>query len=194
MEIVVRMQRLWRDRGQPARVLFVAEPVCWTEVPESWKTLHKQRNRWQRGTVETLIKHRGMFLRPRYGMSGMFALPYFAIFEMFGPALEFMGYVCTIAGWVLGIIDTRIALLFGVVSVALGMLLSVTALVLEEFTTRRYTAPGDLGKLLLSAIMENVGYRQLMCLWRTEGLIDGLRRKKKGWGKMERRGFQPPAV
>ena len=190
MEIVVRIQRIWRGRGLKARVLFVPEPVCWTEVPETWKDLHRQCNRWQRGTVETLRKHRGMFFRPRLGMPAMFALPYFAVFELFGPAFELAGYLCTIVGLATGILDTKIALLFLFASIALGLLLSATALVMEEFTARRYSAPGDLGRFMLTAVLENFGYRQLMCVWRAQGLIDGLR-GKKGWGKMHRRGFQP---
>jgi hypothetical protein len=89
----------------------------------------------------------------------------------------------------LHIISPEIALLFFVVSVLFGILLSASAVLLEEFTTRRYPSPGDVGRLLAAAVVENLGIHQLLIVWRTRGLIDGLR-GKKGWGAMERRGFQ----
>jgi cellulose synthase/poly-beta-1,6-N-acetylglucosamine synthase-like glycosyltransferase len=150
--------------------------------------LKRQRNRWQRGTVETLRIHRKMLLRPKYGAVGMFGMPYFLLFEMLGPAIELLGYVTTIGGLALGIIDPALALAFLIVSILFGILLSVSALVLEELTLRRYPAPSDVMRLFGAAVLENLGFRQLMTIWRTKGLIDGLRRKE-GWGAMQRKGF-----
>jgi cellulose synthase/poly-beta-1,6-N-acetylglucosamine synthase-like glycosyltransferase len=189
MELVVRLHRLSREKKKPYLIVFVPEPVCWTEVPESWKVLHRQRNRWQRGTVESLMAHDKMLFHPKCGGPGWFSLPYFVVFEMLGPVVEMAGYVFTVAGIFLGIISVKIALLFFVVSVLFGVLLSMSAVVLEEFTMRRYPSVKDLARLLAAAVLENFGYRQLLTLWRLEGVWDGLR-GKRGWGAMERRGFE----
>ncbi len=191
MELVVRLHRRWRDARRRYRVVFVAEPVCWTEVPESLRILQRQRNRWQRGTVDSMSLHRGMILRPRYGAIGLFALPYFLIFEMLGPAVELIGYAVTIFGLATGLISPNVALLFAVVSILFGIVLSLSAVVLEELTRRRYPSPADLARLFLAAVLENLGFRQLHTWWRTRGLIDGLR-GKQGWGAMERRGWRAP--
>jgi cellulose synthase/poly-beta-1,6-N-acetylglucosamine synthase-like glycosyltransferase len=151
--------------------------------------LKRQRNRWQRGTVDSLGLHKRMLFNPRYGVLGFFAMPYFLLFEMFGPAVELLGYVCTILGWSLGLIATSTAILFFVVSILFGVLLSMSAIVLEELTQRRYPRAGDIVRLFLAAVIENFGFRQLLTVWRTKGLIDGLR-GKQGWGAMERRGFR----
>jgi cellulose synthase/poly-beta-1,6-N-acetylglucosamine synthase-like glycosyltransferase len=188
MEMVVRLHRLAREARRPYRIVFVPEPVCWTEVPENFRILKRQRNRWQRGTLDTLMIHKRMLFNPRYGVVGVFALPYFLFFEMLGPAVELTGYVMTIAGLLLGFIDPQLAILFFTVSLLFGVLLSMSAVVLEELTQRRYPAPGDLMRLFAGAVVENVGFRQLLMIWRTQGLIDGLR-GKQGWGTMERRGF-----
>ena len=79
-------------------------------------------------------------------------------------------------------------MLFFCVSILFGILLSMSAVVLEELTARKYPSPADLVRLFLAAILENLGFRQLLTIWRTRGLIDGLR-GKEGWGAMERRGF-----
>jgi cellulose synthase/poly-beta-1,6-N-acetylglucosamine synthase-like glycosyltransferase len=194
MELVVRLHREWRERKADYRIRYVPEPVCWTEVPESTEILKRQRNRWQRGTVESISLHKHVLLRPKFGLMGMFAVPYFALFEMFGPAVETLGYVCTILGLLVGIIKTEVAILFFVVSVLFGIVLSTSAVLLEEFTARRYPRTMDVVRLFVVAILENLGFKQLMTYWRTEGLIDGLK-GKTGWGKMERKGFgtQPAA-
>ncbi len=55
MEVVVRLHRLFRERGEKYRIVFRPDPVCWTEVPEQHRqVLARQRNRWQRGTLQTL--------------------------------------------------------------------------------------------------------------------------------------------
>jgi cellulose synthase/poly-beta-1,6-N-acetylglucosamine synthase-like glycosyltransferase len=189
LELVVRLHRRWREKKAPYSIAFVPEPVCWTEVPESWTILHRQRNRWQRGTVESMLAHEGMVFNPACGGVGLFALPYFVVFEMFGPAVELGGYLLTLAGLLLRIVSVQIAVVFFVVSILFGVLLSMSAVVLEEFTMRRYPSVFDLGRLMGAAVLENFGYRQLLTLWRVQGVWDALR-GKKGWGAMERRGFQ----
>lgn len=189
LELVVRLHRRWREKKAPYCIAFVPEPVCWTEVPESWTILHRQRNRWQRGTVESMLAHERMVFSPVFGGVGLFALPYFVVFEMFGPTVELAGYLLTIVGLLLRMVSWQIAVVFFVVSILFGILLSMSAVVLEEFTMRRYPSVFDLGRLMGAAVLENFGYRQLLTLWRVQGVWDALR-GKKGWGAMERRGFQ----
>lgn len=189
MEVVVRLHRMMRDKKRDYRVAFVPQSVCWTESPDSLKILRRQRNRWQRGTVECLTKHWKMMLNPKYGAVGMIAFPYFALFEMIGPLIETVGVILTVAGLLLGLIQRDVAILFFIVSVLFGVLLSVTAVLFEEFTTKRYPSLKDLLLLLLAAVVENFGYRQISTVWRTEGLWDSFRGKKKGWGEMQRKGF-----
>jgi len=192
MELVVRLHERFRTRKTPYKILHASEPLCWTEVPESARILHRQRNRWQRGTVESISLHKRMLFNPKFGILGLFGLPYFTLFEMFGPAVETLGYTLTLLGLALGIIAPAVALLFFVVPVLFGILLSMTAIVLEEFTTRRYPLVTDVLWLFTAAVAENLGFRQLLTWWRAQGLIDGLK-GKTGWGAMERRGFQQKA-
>lgn len=190
MELIVRMHHYYRQRRIPYRIVYVAQPVCWTEVPDSLKILHRQRKRWQRGTVESLWRHREMLLHPKYGMVGLFAFTYFFLFEMMGPAVELLGYFLTALGLAFHIIAPEVAILFFSVSVMAGILLSTSAVLLEEFTRCRYPDWRDTWKLFAAAVLENFGFRQLLTWWRVEGLIDGLKGKRGGWGVMERRGFK----
>jgi len=197
MELIVRLHHHYLDRQQPYRIVYLADPVCWTEVPQTLKILQRQRRRWQRGTVESLWRHREMLFNPRFKLVGMFAFPYFLFFEMFGPAVELLGYVLTVLGLVFRIIAPEIGLLFFSVSIVFGVLLSTSAVLLEELTTLRYPSWRDSLKLFAAAILENLGFRQLLTWWRVQGLWEGLKGKRGGWGIMERRGFKtaaPPAA
>ena len=191
MELVVRMHHHFRDTEQPYRIAYVAAPVCWTEVPQDWKILHRQRKRWQRGTVDSLWRHREMLLNPRYGLVGMLAFPYFVLFEMFGPLVEALGYLLTIVGLVFNIISVSVAILFFTVSIAFGILLSTSAVALDDLTPCRFPHWRNTVTLFAAAVLENFGFRQILTLWRAQGLWEGIRGKKTTWGVMVRRGFQP---
>jgi cellulose synthase/poly-beta-1,6-N-acetylglucosamine synthase-like glycosyltransferase len=191
MEVVMRMHRYFRERGEKYRIVFRPDPVCWTEVPERIDTLARQRNRWQRGTLQALTRHRRMLLNPRYGVIGVCAVPYFWIFEALAPAIELAGYLITIGALLFGWLDWRFAQLFFLSAVAYGALISVAAVILEEVSFRRYPRLVDLLRLAMYGVLENVGYRQLTLWWRLRGSIDFLRGRAE-WGTMVRRGFIRP--
>ena len=52
----------------------------------------------------------------------------------------------------------------------------------DNFRLRRILA-------LAAAIVENLGYRQLTCVWRIQGLWSQLARRNAVWGEMTRQGF-----
>lgn len=191
MELVVRLHRYCREREIPYRISFVPDPVAWTEAPESIRILGRQRDRWQRGLSEALTMHRTMLLRPRYGRIGMAVMPHFYFLEMWGPLLEVMGYAVFLLTLLAGWTSLTYVSAFLMVTVVLGIALSVSALALEELAFRRYPRLSDLVRLFLLAVLENFGYRQLTAFWRLRGLIRFLR-KTKGWGAMPRVGFRKP--
>src|SRR5262249_37877345 len=134
MELIVRLHRWARRRKRGYRIVFQPDPVCWTEVPESLRILKRQRNRWQRGTIETLWLHREMVGRASYGLLGLAAVPYFILFEMLGPVVELTGYAVTTAGLAFGLVDWRTASPFFIAAVLYGVVLSTSSIVLEELS------------------------------------------------------------
>jgi cellulose synthase/poly-beta-1,6-N-acetylglucosamine synthase-like glycosyltransferase len=190
MEIVIRLHRYCRERKRPYRIEFLSDSVCWTEVPESWRILRRQRTRWQRGCIESLLLHKRLIGDPRFGAVGLIGMPYFLACEVVGPVIELAGYLITTAGLLLGLLFAVNALLFFVVSILFGMLLSVSSVLLEESTICRYPNVRDLLRLLGAALIENFGYRQTTLLWRLQAILQSIRKAKRVWGEMERRGFQ----
>lgn len=70
MELVARIHRTKLEKKEPYRVVFVPDPVCWTEAPESMSILSRQRNRWHRGLLDTMLLHKKMLFNGNYGVVG----------------------------------------------------------------------------------------------------------------------------
>jgi cellulose synthase/poly-beta-1,6-N-acetylglucosamine synthase-like glycosyltransferase len=188
MELVVRLHRTMSEQGRPYSIHFVPDPVAWTECPENLRSLSRQRDRWQRGLFQTLTRHSVMLLNPRYGRVGLLAFPYFFFLEMLGPIVESLGHVSFMAMVVTGRVDLLFGAAFLGAAVVLGTTLSISAVVLEELSFRRYPRISDLARLFALAVVENLGYRQLSAWWRLKGMISALK-GDVGWGAQTRRGF-----
>lgn len=188
MELVLRLHKYMRNKGTPYNITYVPEAVCWTEAPENLETLQKQRIRWQKGLGESLSMHYEIFLNKKMGAIGFISFPFVLFFELLAPILEFMGYLFFGFGFYFGIIgyDAFIAFLF--VSVGLGTLISIISIVLEELTFQTYKSNYYIFMLVIGAIMENIGYRQLKTVWRLIGLIKFAFNSKFEWGVMKRQG------
>jgi cellulose synthase/poly-beta-1,6-N-acetylglucosamine synthase-like glycosyltransferase len=188
MDLVVRMQKHMHEQGKPYRIPFIPDPICWTEAPENLRVLARQRRRWHRGLVETLARYRRMFLNPRYGIAGLFALPFYAVFEMAGPFIECLGYVLFATHIALGRVNYPFAVTFFFVAVFYGTFVSLLAILLEELSSFRYPRPRDIFILAAAGVAENLFYRQYLSLVRVWGFVDCFSGKSE-WGAMEKRGF-----
>lgn len=186
-ELVVRLHRYCCDHEIPYKIQFLADPVCWTQAPDSARFLARQRDRWHRGLIELLWKHRGMLFRRKYGATGMLAMPYHVVFEGLGPIAEVLGYSATILALVLGLVDQRIALAMLVLALTYGLILSFGALLIEDRAYRRYASWTCVGRMVTAAFVENFGYRQWSSFVRARAFITLVR--GHGWGEMTRVDF-----
>ena len=188
MDLAVRLQRYLRERRLPDKMLFIPDPVAWTEVPSSAKVLGTQRERWHRGLLQTLWAHRRLLFNPRYGQVGFVSYPFFLFGEALAPLIEVLGYVALAVGLAVGAVDLHFAWLFMCVAVLYGVLLSTWAIMLEEVTFRRYPRKTDPLWLLFFAFVEAFGYRQLTVWYRLKSFWKVLRGDQR-WGAMRREGF-----
>ena len=186
MELVMRLHRVYRQRRLPYRIVYVPNPVCWTEVPEDARTLRSQRVRWQRGLAESLTMNIGLMFSPRGGWVGWVAFPFNVLFEWLGPIVELSGYIFMVVGFWYGVIAWPAFMAFTIVAILLGVLQSASALLLEEMSFHLYPEPRQVFALFLIAILENFGYRQLTLVWRMQGLLNWMFRRRAKWGAMTR--------
>ncbi len=171
MDLIVQIHH-WAVKNQRRLNLsFTSDPVCWTECPVNLKMLGKQRRRWQMGLCQTLWKHSEMLFNHRYGLVGNFSFPFHLYVEALGAVAEFLGYFMVPLAIIFAMVPATIYLLFVLLSLAYGGLLSVGAVLLEELTYRRYPRYRDLAILLWYALIESIGYRQLVLYFRFEGVV-----------------------
>jgi cellulose synthase/poly-beta-1,6-N-acetylglucosamine synthase-like glycosyltransferase len=190
MELVVRLHKHFRRARIPYRILFTPDPICWTEVPSTMRLLRAQRNRWHRGLWETLWRHRDMMLNPRYGRVGMVAFPYFVFFEALGPIVEALGYLVLVVGFIFHFLFIQFALLFLALSVLYGMLLSQMAVGIETLLLSRYPRFRDRILLVGAALLEFVGYRQILTFERLISTFQ-INKRRGQWGAMKHIGMAP---
>ena len=192
MELVMRLHRTLGDQGRACYIEFIPDPVCWTEAPERFKMLWRQRDRWQRGSGQSLWKHLPLLCNPRFGILGLLATPYFWAVEFLSPVVEVLGYLVFSIAAIAGLSQWKAFAAFFLLAVMMGVNLSLLAVVLEEFTLHRYPRVRDLLRLLISAVCENFGYRQFTALARFAGIL-GFLRGRTVWGVLERRGLETTA-
>lgn len=193
LEIIAKLHRYHRERGIPCRVVYLSEPICWTEAPESLRILARQRIRWQRGALETFFKHKVMLFNPRYGRVGMLGFANMLIEDVLGPPIELLGYLLLPLFVLTGLLNWEFLLAFVALTFVFGVSISVFTLALEEMELRRFSRARDLAILTLVAVAENFGYRQLNNFWRVVGYWRYLRGTRGGWGEMVRTGFRKTA-
>ena len=186
MEIVVRLHEYMLAHKRRYKIIFCEDSVCWTQGPMSLRDIRSQRRRWQIGLLDTLLAHKRLFLNPRYGSVGLLAIPYNWVFELLGAAVEALGYVIIPFSLVRGELNLFFFTLYFLLAVLLGVILSMGSLILEQYTRRSVMSAKQCLSLSLYAILENFGYRQVITLFRLEGILK-YRKLRKTWGNIRRK-------
>lgn len=187
-ELVVRLHRHLLDAGEDYAVTFVPHPIVWTEAPRTRAVLSRQRRRWFRGLLDTLWRHRGAIGRRRYGVIGLFALPFFLTIEGLGRLVEAAGYLLVPLLFVLDVLDWPFLLAFMLVAVGLGALMTALGVLGEALTYRRYDDPREILVMCAYAVAEAVTYRPYRAYFATRATVEYLL-GDRSWGVMTRGGF-----
>lgn len=189
MELVVRMRRHMVEKKIKYTVAYIPDPLLWTEAPDTFDILGRQRNRWTRGTIDTLLIHKKLFFNPKYGLMGLLSYPFWFFFEWLAPLIEAAGLIYFFFIVFLGDPNwTFILSLFAFVY-GFAVFISTYAILFEEMTFHRYERKTDVIKLFLLAWIEPLMYHPITAWWALKGNWDYFVLKKSGWGGMVRKGF-----
>ncbi len=171
-------------------MVFTADPVCWTEAPHTLTMLGRQRRRWQLGLTQTVMKHNDMIFNPRYGMLGMISMPFHAYMEALGCVVEAAG---THLRAVL-VPDRRHAALAVPADharspSATGRCCRWGRCCSPRLNLHRYPRIRHVMTLMAYAVIEGVGYRQIMAFFRAQGVIRYFT-GRTGWEVVVHKGAQ----
>ena len=189
IEFTMRLNKLLQDRRHPRsqKLVFNPDAVCYTEVPETLRLYASQRNRWQRGTLQALWRNRGMLFHPRYGMTGLFGMPFFLIFEGLAASVELSAWILMIVCLLLGVAGWFEIVAMIYLACIAGTVLSLSAVLITESTRLRSADWGDLRRLLMAVFLDNLGFHQFHLLCRVNGTIQYLFGRRDLGASMTRR-------
>lgn len=189
IDMIAAMRRYLTEKKEKFRVVFTSDPICWTEAPRTLRMLARQRRRWQLGMAQTLWANRDMICNPKYGATGMVGMPFHLFIEVVGCVVEALGTIMIPLCLLVLHTPLWIFLLFLVLSIGYGTLLSMGSVVLEEITQGRYPKLRHVMVLMIYAVVENVGYRQIVTFFRAAGVLQAFRgRRRNRWELVEHRG------
>jgi cellulose synthase/poly-beta-1,6-N-acetylglucosamine synthase-like glycosyltransferase len=171
MDLIVQIHRWAVHHQRKIKMKFTSDPVCWTECPSTFRMLGRQRRRWQLGLCQTLWKSSEMLFNSSYGVIGWVSFPFHLYVEGLGSVVEFLGYFMVPLALLFGMVPVPLFVLFVFLSIVYGAFLSVGSVLLEELTYRRYPSFRDLMTLLWYAVLENIGYRQVVLFYRVQGVF-----------------------
>jgi cellulose synthase/poly-beta-1,6-N-acetylglucosamine synthase-like glycosyltransferase len=189
MEIIVRMRRHMQDMKLKYKVAYIPDPLCWTEAPDNYKTFISQRNRWTRGTIETLKKHRKIGFNRRYFSLGLLSYPYWFIFERMAPIVEVAGIVYFGVLIYFDYVRWDYSLAFILLAYTFSILFSIVAIISEELTYHQYKKKGMGLKLVIISFLEPIVNHPFILYSAIKGNIEYYFFKKHEWGTMTRKGM-----
>lgn len=182
------------DRG--AKIQFIPYFLAWTEVPENYSSLTKQRMRWYRGALECLVKYRGLLFNwwsdgehSYNAYLSFFVLPFLWIAEVIGIWIELIGIISSLILLFAGHAHYEILWLsFVIVS---GLYYFSVWLLLIFFKDRidegkRYLR---LWRVIPVLLYESFCHHYINLYWMIRSHSEYYLRIKKGWGKFERKGI-----
>jgi poly-beta-1,6-N-acetyl-D-glucosamine synthase len=192
MELVVRMRKYMAEQKIKYKVAYISDPLCWTEAPSSLKVLGSQRNRWTRGTIDTLFLHWDVFLNSKYGFMGMVSHPFWVFYEWLAPIIEIMGIIYFIVIAAFGEPNWPFFYVMIFFVYFFSITFSTYAILFDHMAYHRYKKKRMIIKLILTAWIEPLFFHPLVVYWSLRGNFDYFILKKKSWGKMTRVGFSKP--
>jgi cellulose synthase/poly-beta-1,6-N-acetylglucosamine synthase-like glycosyltransferase len=196
IEFTMRINRHLHDRRnkEDMKLVFAPDAVCYTEIPEKLRQYASQRNRWQRGTLQALMRNRGMIFNPRYGMTGLFGMPFFLVFEGLAAIVELSAWILMVVCLVLGIATGFEILLMIYLAYILGVFLSLSAVLLTESGRLRCASWRDFWRLLLAIFLDNLGFHQFHLLIRVIGTVQYVFGRRDIGLSMERMNHHPAST
>ena len=151
--------------------------LAYTEAPMSLRDFYRQRIRWYRGNIQTVLKHRNLFATRRYGLAYALTYPYLIISLFVNPLL-------TIPVWIMAFIMMlsgfwRELLLILMLFITLQALFSALAV---EFSKEKDK------KLVFYSTFFVIGYKHLIDILILKSIIDILTKRKMKWTRSRRYG------
>ena len=173
------------------RVTYDPRAVAWTEAPETFRALARQRYRWAFGTLQCLWKHRAVLWRRKPSGLALVGLPQAWLFQIafaaISPLID-LALVVSIVGTALRVAEHGWAQTRGDVGFMALYWLAFTAIdvlcgwIAYRLDGHRVRYPAHL------LVAQRLVYRQIMYWVVIRAIASAIGGWVVGWGKLERTG------
>lgn len=163
-EITLRLHKYFKDQKKPYLMKYVEDSVCWTQAPEKFAGLKKQRRRWHCGLMQTLYNYRRMILNPKYGVVGMLMLPIHILYELLAPVVMILGWVAIAFSLLLKDLNFPFVLFMYLVFVFFNILLTELSYAGNCYRKKERVTAATLLKIFFIELYEAFIYRTYVSL------------------------------
>ncbi len=173
------------------RVMYDQSAIAWTEAPQSFRQLARQRFRWAYGTIQCVWKHRQVMADGYPRGLAFIGLPqtilFQVLFAVISPIIDLALLISVIStvtsihehGYTAVTGDLQRIALFWLLFAAIDMTAGLIAFVLERVENWR---------LIVWLLPQRFGYRQVMYYVVIKALIQAVRGPLVGWSSVARSG------
>ena len=143
---------------------YEPDSVCWTQAPATVSDLRRQRERWHCGLIQNIWKYRNMAFNPRYGLVGLFMIPFMIFFELFASFFIIIGWFNIVVSFLTQQINLPYVLYVMAAYMMLGIVMTVTVFVDKMNMKNDYFSGFDIAKAFLIAFLDAILIRPLLFL------------------------------
>ena len=178
MELIMKLHSYYRANRLPYQIKYAYNAVCWTQAPERFRDLIKQRKRWHIGLMQSMLGHKSVVTKVSYW--------YYLLYELLSPVIELMGLLVTFLAYVFGLLNLKHVLALLLVYALFGSMLTVISFVTRNYLSSIRVRPVDILKAFLLCIPENVLIRFILA-WTRILAVFFWRGKRTRWGEIKRK-------
>jgi cellulose synthase/poly-beta-1,6-N-acetylglucosamine synthase-like glycosyltransferase len=176
-------------------IAYADRAVAYTEAPDTFRGLTRQRFRWSFGTLQCMWKHRDALFRRRYGTLGFIAMPNVWLFQLVLTALSPFADLVFLWGlfsvWLVrqehgatyALMNLEQVLGLYAVFLLVDWAAGMVAFLLE---------PAEDRWLTWLILIQRFAYRQLVYWVVVQSFLAAVRGRLVGWGTLERKATVAP--
>jgi poly-beta-1,6-N-acetyl-D-glucosamine synthase len=179
IDITLRFQKYALKNKKTIK--FIPSAICYTECPESWTDLFKQRIRWQKAFVDCLIKYKFLILR----LFLLKAVYFYLFIEAFlvGTASSVFSIVMALTALFSNSHQVRFYFIFYfLVSTFFSLIYSVTAIKISNIYSERKFSLKYFGTTI---VLDILFYRYINIIYYLSGTVLYFF-NNKSWNKVKR--------
>lgn len=182
MDITLRIHELIGTSLKNKRIIFVPEAICYTECPPTFKSLYKQRIRWQKAFVDCVITYRKSFYRKFNFKVSTILLLDSLLLGTFSAYLTLMVPFLVLAT----MNHLKLFLILFTITIVFAIMQNIATLLVSRRFGHLYSIKDQIS-LILFLPLEAIIYRFMGLLFVTVGTILYFF-NKDGWSRSERVG------